>query len=79
MFGASAFTHHASRNQFFAANGTSLRTIGSDLQTLIGSAQTLQVDGTSMSSLSPAGDVRGMTFDTNSSDANDGDVLYVAS
>ena len=78
VFGASALARHVDRNQFFAANGASLLTIDSTLQNTVGSAQTLQVDGTTMSSLSPAGTVLGMAFDTNGDTAGDGDVLYVA-
>ena len=78
VFGASGFARHADRNQFFAANDDSLLTIDSTLQNTVGTTQTLQVDGTTMSSLSPAGTVKGMAFDTNGDTAGDGDVLYVA-
>ena len=77
VFGANAFTRHADRNQYFAASGSSLLTIDSTLQNVVGSAQTLKVDGTALSSLSPSGVVRGMAFDTDSSDSDDGDVLYM--
>ena len=78
VFGASGFARHVGRSQFFAANGETLLTIDSTLRNTVGSAQTLQVDGTSMSNLSPAGTVQGMAFDTNGDTAGDGDVLYVA-
>ena len=66
MFGASGFAHHVDRDQFFAVNGVSLVTVDSTLQNTVGSAQTLQVDGTALTTQQ----VRGLVFDE--------DVLFVA-
>ena len=63
LFGARGFARHAVRGQYLAAKGATLVTIDSALQNVVGSEQTIQVDGTAMSALSPSGVVGGLVFD----------------